>query len=336
MRKSFVAVVVEGVRKFRMMRAAVLVFSLWAATCPAAEITSVQARTAVGNWLRRDAAPLEAKLGGTALAAITYKNAGGDTLFHVVPLEGGGFVVTSADDGIQPVIAFSEGSNLVANAGNPLWALLNNDLTQRRDALTARRAGVAAASANLSVQDYPEAEWADLLADHQIMALGLTSISDVRIAPIVQSHWGQRTVTGLLLIEWPCYNYYTPGGYPCGCVATAMAQVMRYHCYPAASVSAQTFTCSLDGKSVQLTMRGGVYDWNNMMLTPDEGLDGAPSETVRAAIGELCYDAGVSVGMAYASDGSGASSFAVPNALVNVFGYASARVVCVKFCNLGF
>jgi len=330
----------------RVSLAAVVVFLIWAATCHATEISSAQARTAVGNWLRREAAPLEAKLGGAALDAVTYRSSGGDSLFHVVPLEGGGFVVTSADDGIQPVIAFSEGSNLVANADNPLWALLNKDLSQRRDALIVRRAAsgsasVAMASAQQSTQNSPEAEWAALLGASpvasqsqspmsDVSAQSQSSISDVRVSPLVQSHWGQSTVEGIGG-DYSCYNYYTPpyangtsSNYPCGCVATAMAQIMRYHRYPTASVSARTFNCSVGGVSRDLTMLGGYYDWSNMMLTPDEGGDFAPNSTIRSAIGKLCYDAGVSVKMDYASGGSGALSTDVPKALTNVFDYASA------------
>jgi len=139
----------------------------------------------------------------------------------------------------------------------------------------------------------------------------------------VQSHWGQSTVSGFWG-EYNCYNYYTPNNYVCGCVATAMAQIMRKHCFPISSVPAQTFTCSVNGAWKSLTMLGGVYSWSNMKLLPDEGGDTAPSTTIRSAIGKLCYDAGVSVSMQYSSGGSGAYSRNVPRALVNVFGYASA------------
>lgn len=312
-----------------------MTFSLGAVNCHAAEITSLQAKAAVSNWLIRDAVPLGEKLGGTARDTVTYKNAGGDPLFHVVSLEEGGFVVTSADDGIRPVIAFSDGNSLVADEGNPLWVLLNQDLSQRLDALTASRVtssskSISGASAGQSVQNTPEAEWADLLDDRPIRALALTSLSDVRIAPLVQSHWGQSTVAGFWS-SYPCYNYYTPNEYPCGCVATAMAQIMRYHCYPATSVSARTVDCQVNDVPTSLTMKGGRYSWSNMTLLPDEGSDTAPSETVRKAIGKLCYDAGVSVGMMYASDGSGALSTDVPDALVDVFDYASACLCRVNW-----
>lgn len=297
---------------------------LWPGVSPAREITAVEARLAVGNWLRRDSSPLEAKLGGTALEATTYRDAAGVPLFHAVPLKGGGFVVTSADDGIQPVIAFSEGSNLVADAGNPLWTLLNRDMPQRRDALNAFRTAmggmhlIAASAPGLQ-----ETEWGCLLDERQARPLGLASVSDVRVSPVVQSHWGQGTVAGFWG-SYNCYNYYSPNAYPCGCVATAMAQIMRKHCYPTSSLPAQTFTCRVNGTPTALTMKGGVYSWSNMVLLPDEGGDVAPSATIREAIGRLCYDAGVSVEMQYAAGGSGAYSWSVPYAFFDVFGYASA------------
>lgn len=294
----------------------------------AAGISALQARKAVGNWLKKDTVPLGAKIGDAPLSAVSYSNAVGTALFHAVTLRGGGFVVTSADDGIEPIIAISEGSNLVAEASNPLWTLLNKDISQRLSVLTARRmplvgSGALLGQASILVAGSPEAQWADLLDDAQIAPQGLTSISDVRVAPVVLSHWGQSTVSGFWG-SYNCYNYYTPNHYVCGCVATAMAQIMRKHCFPTSSVPARTFSCSVNGVSRQLTMLGGTYNWGNMVLQPDEGSDFAPSETVRASIGKLCYDAGVSVGMQYGAEQSGAFPVDVPEALVDVFGYASA------------
>ncbi len=39
----------------------------------------------------------------------------------------------------------------------------------------------------------------------------------------------------------PLYNYYTPGNYRTGCVATAMAQLMRYHQHPTAPIGVLGF-----------------------------------------------------------------------------------------------
>ena len=48
------------------------------------------------------------------------------------------------------------------------------------------------------------------------------SIDDVRVAPLVQTSWGQGQVGGQ-----NCYNAMTPNNYSCGCVPTAAGQLMR-------------------------------------------------------------------------------------------------------------
>ena len=51
-------------------------------------------------------------------------------------------------------------------------------------------------------------------------ATGLQTIDDVRVDALVSTHWGQRSDTGYSNTGSPCFNYYTPNNYPCGCVAT--------------------------------------------------------------------------------------------------------------------
>ena len=152
---------------------------------------------------------------------------------------------------------------------------------------------------------------------------GTSSVSDVRVSPLVKSTWNQSYVikSGIFSdTKYLCYNYYTPKQYHCGCVATAMAQVMRYHKWPLSYVVPKTFSCSVDGIYTNLTINGGYYDWDNMPLTPTY----SSSDKARQAIGKLTYDAGVSVGMMYEKSGSGAYMSGVAPALRNTFGYANA------------
>ena len=58
-------------------------------------------------------------------------------------------------------------------------------------------------------------------------AAAISSIDDVRVAPLVTAHWNQGSVGNAL-----CYNYYTPLNRACGCTATALGQIMYYHRYP--------------------------------------------------------------------------------------------------------
>ena len=215
---------------------------------------------------------------------------GGTNLFHIVALEGGGFVAVSAVDGQAPVVGFSPSDELTTpDDGGPLWTLLRADAA-------ARASGGSAASLMGSVATE-------------------SGIDDVRVSPIIQSRWDQRYVGGK-----KTYNYYTPNGWHCGCVATAMAQLMRHYGYPSNTVAASTFTCYTNGVAVSMTMKGGMYDWANMPLRPTSAI----TDTEREATGRICYDAGVAMHMQYASGSSGALPF-VFDPLKNVFGFESAH-----------
>ena len=71
----------------------------------AAPVSVEQARTAVGHWLKADPA-LGCRL-GTSVSGVRTCTPTNGVSFHVVQLAGGGFVVTSADTRIGPVVAFS-------------------------------------------------------------------------------------------------------------------------------------------------------------------------------------------------------------------------------------
>jgi hypothetical protein len=149
---------------------------------------------------------------------------------------------------------------------------------------------------------------------------GLASVSDVRVPPLVQSRWSQGDAG-----NGYCYNYYTPYKYDSGCVATAMAQVMRYFQYPTAGPGTPKFGITVDGVPSTRRLRGGdgsggAYNWANMVLAPGDSITTAQ----RQAIGALCFDAGVSVSTDYAFDGSAAYLTETAQALVATFGYSNA------------
>ncbi len=147
---------------------------------------------------------------------------------------------------------------------------------------------------------------------------GLGTVSDIRVAPLLETKWGQGDTAG-----GRTFNYYTPNHYVCGCVATALAQVMRYHRFPTAAVAPFTNPCEVDGSPVDATSRGGVFDWSSMPAV----FGSASTEAQREAAGHLCYDCGVAVQMDWGSSASGAYMHRQASALVGSFGYASARPV---------
>jgi hypothetical protein len=295
--------------------------------------TPEQARTVVENWLGLEAAPLGAALGRQLLEVKTYNHQGAPA-YYVVYLNPAGCVIVAADDLVEPIIAFLPQGQYDPSPQNPLGAMVSQDLPGR--VLDARQKENQVQTEGLQLaptEVYAAAQrkWA-LLAKGptaaEAAALAQPTISDVRVAPLVKSAWGQSLVG-----DSACYNYYTPpnddgsaGNYVCGCVATAMAQLMRRFSYPTTGVGAGEFDIKVDGVATKRRLRGGdgaggAYDWGNMPLVPDYSF----TEKQRQAIGALTHDAGVSVGMYYTATDSSAITGDAAKALVNTFKYVNAK-----------
>ena len=130
----------------------------------------------------------------------------------------------------------------------------------------------------------------------------LASLSDMRVAPFVQTLWNQGTANNGMA----CYNYYTPpyaagasSNYPCGCVPTSLAQLLGYFQYPKAGVGTNLFSISINGTNATARLRGGdgvggPYCWSNMPANPNN-----PSVAQCQAIGALMYDCGVCMQTGY-------------------------------------
>lgn len=283
----------------------------------AAPVTAQQAGVVGKAWWGRTvaAAPrMTARAQTVQPATVTLTNAQGGLLCHIVPTTGG-FVVVSGDDRLKPIIAFGNGAQ--PGTTNPLTDILAHDMAHRIENLSTPKAGLIVQS-NSEIQN----AWANLTASG-----GLAQVLDTRITPFVQSRWNQgRNNAGVA-----CYNYYTPGGAAgsanndvCGCVATAMAQVMRYYQWPQIGVGTASYSVSVNGATQSRALRGGngaggPYDWSNMAL---DGGDATPA--IVQAIGALTSDAGVAVHMMYTANSSGASSAYIAPGFVNIFKYKNA------------
>lgn len=103
-----------------------------------------------------------------------------------------------------------------------------------------------------------------------------------------------------------------------GCVATAMAQVMKYHNWPVTGegeISYQWSRTTLSENFGEVT-----FDWENML---DEYTGDEPRKN-RTAVARLMKCAGYSVEMNYSLNGSGAQSVAIAPALGRYFRYDKA------------
>ncbi len=284
-------------------------------------VSASDAQGVVQGWLSADGAPLGAALGWAVDSVDGYANEYGEPIYYIVYLQPSGFVVVAADDMVEPIIAFSASGTYDPSPDNPLGALVSADLRGRVE--TVRGYGVELLYGTEHDPDAAQAKW-NLLQDYALSppeTAGQSSVTDERVTPFVLSEWSQGQVSGS-----DCYNYYTPSNYVCGCVATAMAQLMRFHQHPSSGVGTTTFTVTVDGTPTDLDLRGGdgsggAYSWSDMVLVPASGVN----TTQRQAIGALCYDAGLSVDMAYTASASGANTLDGADAFTGTFGYSNAK-----------
>jgi hypothetical protein len=192
---------------------------------------------------------------------------------------GKGWVMVAADDRVKPVLAFSGESTFDANniaPGTTEW--IQNYETR-----------IAAAIQNITVAQ-PEIanEWASLATGSGTRTARTTS----GVEPLLATTWNQS----------PNYNALCPydttqlQNTVTGCVATAMAQVMKYWNWPPVGCGFHSYLDTPYG--IQSANFGTTaYQWSSM---PD--VITGPN----AAIATLMYHAGVSVNMQYGVGGSGA------------------------------
>jgi hypothetical protein len=305
-----------------------LSMSLWALPT-----TAYEAEMVVRGWLKADPQPLETSLGREVMRIETFTDEYDEPLYYIVYLEPSGFVIVSADDKIEPIIGFAADGTYDPSPGDPLGALVDRDLNGRMSAVRST-IGLFSTFADVAVSD-TQKKWSYFISlaeasEGEINLMGRLSISDVRVAPMVQSVWGQQQNC-----DKNCYNYYTPNNYPSGCGATAMAQLMRFYKYPnepddsipnsLSIFGRRSFTIKVDGKDETRYLKGGdgsggPYKWDQMVLVPNC----STTSQQRRAIGALCYDAGIATKAKYTSDGTSIYLSEIKNALLETFKYSNA------------
>ena len=304
----------------RVLVAAAMLLCLFTPLAVARTTTHQEARLAVAGWLSTDAKPLDTILGRRVWRVETFAGDDGLPIYYIVYLDPLGFVIVPADDLVEPIVAFTDGLVFDPSSQTPLGDLVTQDLTSRIKAARASQDQMQL----LGVSE-AQSKWYQLINLAKTSAddftfMGLSSVSDVRVSPLIKSKWSQSDVC-----DEYCYNYYTPNHYVCGCVATAMAQLMRYNLYPKLGVGQLYFVIEIDGVRRSAYLRGGdgaggPYSWPSTILVPGC----STTDAQRSAIGAICYDAGVSISTSYESTGSAASILDVKKALTTTFRYANA------------
>ena len=337
--------------------AALFAGSVFAAS--AAEVTADDALAAVAGWVNVKAA-LGEDFTAQPASVKEYAAKDGNGKFYAVSLEGGGFVVTSGDTELEPVLAYSKDGTWVDDVTqNPLLAMLPIDVAaataeletasvqqQGGDAATQTGGRRLAAGGTASVQQQGKAaKWAEFIAaaapkkgGARLQAGRITSNpGDLRVRKLLTTAWSQGNPSSTR----DAYNYYTPtvgssSNYRlyCGCVATVGGQIMYYHRWPRTSITAkENYSQTFDnGRMYSVndgyqTSQGSAYvPWEVPFGgTYDWNNMGATSSTAnKEAIGKLLRDVGIAVRTTYGYSASSANYYDLELRLKDQFGYTNA------------
>lgn len=119
-----------------------------------------------------------------------------------------------------------------------------------------------------------------------------------------------------------------------GCVATAMAQVMRYWKYPdvlKADLPAYTsYYKEISNERYEIPQidKGEAYDWENMLPYYDNSEDDGYTQLQADAVAKLMLHCGAAVNMTYGTNGSAATLD--PHVFAKYFGY-DPDMLCLAF-----
>ena len=140
-----------------------------------------------------------------------------------------------------------------------------------------------------------------------------------KVEPIMTTTWNQGTPYNNLCPE------YTQNGvtsrYVTGCVATAMAQIMKSHNWPEKGENniTYTYTDNVTGEIRRLTCypKKTTYDWANMI----DDYSGDYTDEQASAVATLMQHCGYSVKMEYTTSGSGSQVYESCRSLRKYFRY---------------
>jgi hypothetical protein len=215
------------------------------------------------------------------------------TYFYVFNSGTIGFVMVSGDDIVAPILGYStngtfDPNNIPPNAAKWFEGYKNQIRFAIENAMTAT--------------EEIKSEWQNLIA-------GVNTNSGARaassVSPLIQTKWDQA----------PYYNALCPSGSVTGCVATAMAQIMKFWSYPTQGSGFYSYNHPNYG-TLSANFGSTTYQWGSMpnMVTSSNN-----------AVATIMYHCGVSVDMNYSPQSSGAAgAVKVAPALKNYFGYPAS------------
>lgn len=203
-----------------------------------------------------------------------------------------GYMILPADDKAPAVLAYSDDNSFSVN-DNPALSYWLNFYNQELDHLSEDQASNAVALSGASTR--------------------AESVRKERepIAPLTKTKWNQEAPYNDLCPKINGHETVT------GCVATAMAQVLKYHSYPAKGRGEHSYHWAPGNETLSFDYGATTFEWDLMTDTYDEH----STEEAKKAVATLMLACGISVNMHYDIGDSGAASMTMGASLIDYFSY---------------
>lgn len=214
-------------------------------------------------------------------------------------LKSGGFIIIAGDDASNPILAYSFDKNSELALENQTNTGFINWLKSYENEIKYIR------EKDLDNQ-LTKQKWNDAINGK------FRNENSKEVNNLISTTWDQGKYYNALCPQDANAGSGYDGRVPNGCVAVAMAQVMKYHEWPAKGTKNHSYTHKNYGAQTA-DFAATTYNWNNMPNYLSNYNDD---------VAKLIYHCGVAVEMNYAADGSGAFSEQVPFALFTYFGYS--------------
>ena len=229
----------------------------------------------------------------------TYRTDKNAAAFYVFNTENG-FVIVSADDCETPIIGYSHEGRFDPNAVPVQMEAYLQDFVAR---------------IQYGIENHIEADELTARQWELVKTTGRLNESKTASAvePLLTEMWEQGCHYNELC---PTFSKVPCGHAEVGCVAVAMGQIMHHWRYPETGWGSNSYNNA--GLTLSADFGNTVYDWDHM---PDSLTDDSSDIEVEA-VATLLFHCGISVDMQYTTNGSGADSGDVPDALIRYFNYS--------------
>ncbi|MDE6703286.1 MAG: C10 family peptidase, partial [Muribaculaceae bacterium] len=197
-----------------------------------------------------------------------------------------GFIVLPANDAAPALLAYSDSDSfdVEGNPGLKYWMEFYNNELANLDSIGAK----------------PMSQEAN------------THISRPEIEPLITTEWNQEAPYNEMCPKVDGRETVT------GCVATAMAQILKYHNYPAHGKGSHSYFWRPGEEELSFDYENTPFQWQLMT----DRYDSKSTTEERHAVAELMLACGVSVDMHYEPGGSGAATTLMGESLIDIFGYS--------------